>query len=122
MDSTIDIRERLRQDVARGPSRLISIFPVDNADGTLDLIYMLQVGEEVVQHRYVVREDEELESLSDVYKGALNMEREIVDLFGLRFKGVGGGLVLCPESGVVTPLRKPLKQPAPEGRKEGQDA
>jgi NADH:ubiquinone oxidoreductase subunit C len=106
----IDVRDRLRQAESLGPARLISIFPVDNADGTLDIIYMFQMGSEVVQHRYTIREDEELDSLSDLFKGALNMEREMVDLFGLKVKGVEGGLLLCPESGVVKPLRKPLKQ------------
>lgn len=118
----IDVRDQLRSMEGRGPARLISIFPLDNSDGTLDLIYMFQVGEEVIQHRYRVREDEELESLSSLYKGALNMEREIVDLFGLRFKGVEGGLLLCAESGVTKPLRKSIRQAAKgsgEGGKDG---
>ena len=107
---TVDVRERLRMKEGQGTSRLISVFPVDNADGTLDLIYMFQHGTEVAQYRYTIDEHEELESLADLYKGALNMEREIVDLFGLRIKGVEGGLLLCPESGVVNPMRKPSKQ------------
>jgi Ni,Fe-hydrogenase III component G len=114
----IDVRERLRQIDPQAPARLISIFPVDNADGTLDVIYMFQVGGEVVLHRYVVSEDQEIESLSDLFKGALNMEREAVDLFGLRVRGVGGGLLLCPESGVVKPLRKPPR-PSKGEKEEG---
>ncbi len=116
----IDVRDRLRQAEGQGPARPISIFPVDNADSTLDLIYMFQIGPEVVQYRYTVREDEEIESLSGVFRGALGMEREAVDLFGLRFKGVEGGLLLGPESGVVKPLRKPPKQK--EAVKEAGDA
>jgi NADH:ubiquinone oxidoreductase subunit C len=107
---TIDVRERLRAKEGQGTSRLISVFPIDNADGTLDLIYMFQHGTEVAQYRYTIDESQELESLADLFKGALNMEREAVDLFGLRFKGVQGGLLLCPESGVVNPMRKPQKQ------------
>ncbi len=118
----IDVRDWLRK-AGAGGIRLISIFPVDNADGTLELIYMFQQGLEVVQHRYSIKEDEELESLTDLYQGALNMEREMVDMFGLRVKGVEGGLLLCPESGVARPLRKPLKQRAgPQERPEGTDA
>jgi Ni,Fe-hydrogenase III component G len=117
---TTDVRDRLRQAESLATARLIAIFPVDNADGTLDVIYMFQVGTEVVQHRYVIREDEELDSLSDLFKGALNMEREMMDLFGLKVKGVEGGLLLCPESGVIQPLRKPTKQNVE--RKEGGDA
>ena len=118
---TVDVRERLRMKEGQGTSRLISVFPVDNADGTLDLIYMFQHGTEVAQYRYTVNEHEGLESLADLYKGALNMEREAVDLFGLRFKGVEGGLLLCPESGVVNPMRKPPKQQM-QAPKEGGDA
>lgn len=116
----IDVRDRLRQAGGQGPARLISIFPLDNADGTLDVIYMFQSGADVVQHRYTIKEEEELDSLSDLFKGALNMEREMVDLFGIRVKGVEGGLLLCPESGVIKPLRKPPK-PTAEA-KEGEDA
>ncbi len=116
----IDVRDKLRQAESQAPARLISIFPVDNADGTLDLIYVFQIGSEVVQYRYTVNEDEDIESLSDLFKGALNMEREAVDLFGLRIKGVEGGLLLGPESGVVKPLRKPPRQK--EDNKEVEDA
>src|SRR5512137_839870 len=108
----IDIRDRLKRTESLGPARLISIFPLDNSDGTLDIIYMLQVGADVELHRYNIGENEELESLSDLFKGALNMEREMVDLFGIKVKGVEGGLLLCPESGVIRPLRKPLKSKA----------
>jgi NADH:ubiquinone oxidoreductase subunit C len=113
----IDVRDRLKQAEEIGPARLISIFPLDNADGTLDIIYMFQVGADVMQHRYTIEEDEELSSLSDLFKGALNMEREMVDLFGIKVKGVEGGLLLCPESGVVKPLRKP-PMPKTEAKEE----
>jgi hypothetical protein len=49
------------------------------------------------------------------------MERENVDLFGMRFKGVQGGLLIVPGSGVVTPLRKPLK-PKEEARPDEKEA
>ena len=45
------------------------------------------------------------------------MEREIVDMMGLHFKGIEGGLLLTPGKGIVTPLRKPCKPqeaPAPQ--------
>ena len=114
-DSGIDVREKLKKAERYGPSRPISIFPLDNGDGTLDLIYMFQHDEKVVQYRCTIKAEEEVESLTDLYKGALNMERENVDLFGLRVKGVPGGLLLLPDA-PKAPLRKGPKQ---EARSDG---
>lgn len=100
------LRAKLDKADRYGPSRLISIFPMDNSDGTMDLIYMFQHNEEVVQYRYKVNADAELDSISDLYKGAWNMEREAIDMFGIHFKGVPGGLLIMPETGIRTPLRK----------------
>jgi NADH:ubiquinone oxidoreductase subunit C len=118
----IDVRRKLEKAERYGHSHLISIFPIDNADGTLDVIYMFQHNEEVVQYRYTIPADMELESLSDLYRGAWNMEREAVDLFGMRFKGVPPGLFLMPEGGIKAPLRKPIHpktEPKDEEKKEG---
>jgi NADH:ubiquinone oxidoreductase subunit C len=112
VDIKVDLRGRLERGSTR-PSRLISIIPVDNADGTFDLIYMFQGGEGVEQYRYTFPAEEELDTISDLFKGALNMERENTDLFGLRFKGVPGGLLIMPGTGIVAPLRK-----STEGQKE----
>lgn len=109
------MREKLKKAERNGPSRLISVFPLDNGDGTLDLIYIFQHNEEVVQYRYTIKADEEVESITDLYKGALNMERENVDLFDLRVKGVLGGLFLLPDA-PKAPLRKGPKQ---EARSDG---
>ncbi|MGD1060162.1 MAG: NADH-quinone oxidoreductase subunit C [Methanomassiliicoccales archaeon] len=120
--ATIDVREKLKKAERYGPSRLISIFPLDNADGTLDLIYVFQHNEEVVQYRYTVPAEGEIESLTDLYKGALNMEREQVDLFGMNFKGIQPGLFLT-EGSPKRPLRKPLRpseaaKPPEEAKKD----
>jgi len=116
----IDVRQRLAKADRYGPSRLISIFPVDNADGTFDLIYAFQHSEqEVVLHRYTIPASAEIESLTDLYLGALNMEREAVDLFGVRIKGAQPGLFLT-EGSPKTPMLKPSKPKEPEvaGTKE----
>ncbi len=106
-DPNVDLRAKLMKADRSGPSRLICIFPLDNADGTLDMIYMFQRKDEVIQYRYKVKEGAELDSISDLYKGAWNMEREAIDMFGIRFKGVPGGLFLMPETGIKAPLLKP---------------
>jgi len=106
-DPIADLKAKLIKADRFGPSRLISIFPLDNADGTIDIIYMFQQKDDVVQYRYKVKELVELDSISDLYKGAWNMEREAIDMFGIRFKGVPGGIFIMPEAGIKTPLLKP---------------
>ena len=70
----------------------------------------------------------ELESVANTfeyYAGAVNMEREIVDMMGLHFKGIVGGMLLEPGKGIVTPLRKPPKPsaaPAPAAAREAAPA
>ena len=96
--------------------RLITIVANDNADGTFELIYAFQYNNQYTEVRYNVKTDDELDSLSSHFAAAVNMEREIVDMMGLHFKGIEGGLLLTPEKGIVTPLRKSVKsQEAPTG-------
>ena len=93
--------------------RLITIIANDNADGTFELIYAFHYNNQYTEVRYTVKEADELDSLSSHFAAAVNMEREIVDMMGLHFKGIEGGLLLTPGKGIVTPMRKPLKSPEP---------
>ncbi len=107
-----DIRTKVDRMTFKFPKpRLISIFAIDNADGTFELIYAFHYNNQYTEVRYPVKLEDELDSLSSHYAGAVNMEREIVDMMGLHFKGIEGGLLLTPGKGIVTPLRKPLKPP-----------
>jgi NADH:ubiquinone oxidoreductase subunit C len=89
--------------------RLITIIPIDNADGTFELIYAFHYNNQYTEVRYTVKEEDELDSLSSYYSGATNMEREMVDMMGLHIKGMEPGLLLTPGKGIVTPLKKPRK-------------
>ena len=89
--------------------RLITIIPIDNADGTFELIYAFHYNNQYTEVRYTVKEEDELDSLSSHYAAAVNMERETVDMMGLHIKGMEPGLLLTPGKGIVTPLRKPRK-------------
>jgi len=105
--------------------RLITIIPIDNADGTCELIYAFHYNNQYNEVRFTVKEDDELESLASYYAGAVNMERETVDMMGLHFKGIEGGMLLEPGKGIVTPLRKPPKPaaaPAPAAASEAAPA
>jgi NADH:ubiquinone oxidoreductase subunit C len=107
-----DIKSRIDRMVLKSPKpRLITIIAVDNADGTFELIYAFHYNNQYTDVRFTVKAEDELESLSSYYAAAVNMEREIVDMMGLHFKGIEGGMLLMPEKGIVNPLRKPLKPP-----------
>jgi NADH:ubiquinone oxidoreductase subunit C len=111
-----DIHGRIDEMTRNGPKpRLISIFAADRRDGTFDLIYAFHDGDEVHDIRYIVKADEEQPSLSDQYIGAICMEREVVDMFGLQFKGIVGGFLLDPEKSPRMPLRLPPKEVAKNG-------
>jgi NADH:ubiquinone oxidoreductase subunit C len=105
-----DIKAKIDRMTFKFPKpRLITIIPIDNADGTFELIYAFHYNNQYTEVRYTVKEEDELDSLSSYYSAAINMEREIVDMMGLRFKGIEPGLLLDPGKGIVTPLRKPRK-------------
>ncbi len=89
-----------------GYTRLVTIVAADEGDGKMELIYVLDRDGEIMTVRSSCRWDDELESLSSVFKGAENMEREIIDILGARFEGIKGGLFLEMKGGVITPLRK----------------
>ena len=105
-----DIKSKIDRMMLKFPKpRLITILANDNADGTFELIYGFHYNNLYTDVRFTVQADDELDSLSSYYAGAINMEREIVDMMGLHFKGIEGGVLLTPGKGIVTPLRKPLK-------------
>jgi NADH:ubiquinone oxidoreductase subunit C len=89
-----------------GNARLVTIVAADEGTGVMELIYILDRNGELLTIRSRCRWEDELESLSLVFKGAENMEREIIDLLGARFEGIKGGLFLERNSGIVTPLKK----------------
>jgi NADH:ubiquinone oxidoreductase subunit C len=100
-DAIAEIREMIEE----SELRLVTIVAAEDADGMMELIYVLDRGGELRTVRSRSRMDEELESLSPVLLGAENMEREIIDLLGARFEGVRGGLFLMPGS-MKAPLRR----------------
>lgn len=92
-------------------ARLVAVIAQDNGDGTLQLIYLFDSGGKLTDRRYTILPDWEVDSVSDVYSGAVNMERESVDLLGVKFKGITPGLLLVPGKSEVTPLRKGALEP-----------
>jgi NADH:ubiquinone oxidoreductase subunit C len=85
--------------------RLATIIATDKGAGTMELIYVLDHDGEIWTVRSEFLQDDELASLSSVFLGAENMEREIIDLLGIKFEGIKG-LFLEPGPGIMAPLRK----------------
>jgi len=106
--SVREAAERRKRDGAR----LITIVGRDAGEGMLELTYVYDWEGGMEHDRFAVPFEREVDSIADIYAGALNMEREVVDLLGARFKGVQPGLLLVPGKSREAPLRLP---PAEEG-------
>ncbi len=87
-------------------ARFITLVIQDKGDGTFELIYVFYLENGIVEKRFIIRPDWELESISNLWAGALLMEREAIDLFGIKIKGVQGGILLVPGKSPTAPLRK----------------
>ncbi|MBI0584567.1 MAG: NADH-quinone oxidoreductase subunit C [Methanomassiliicoccus sp.] len=112
-DAYHGVRERVREHTDAG-ARMITIAAREEDDGRFELIYLFDRDGRMVNFRFHILPDWEVDSVADIYRGALNMEREAVDLFGLKFKGVRPGLFLEEGKSPVAPLRKKR-----DGKKEG---
>lgn len=108
-----EVRERVRGMVSSG-ARMISIIARENDDGSIEIIYLFDRSGEMIDFRVQILPEWEMDSVADIYIGALSMEREVVDLFGLRFRGVQPGLFLEQGRSPLAPLRKKRDQ-----KKEG---
>ncbi len=99
------VRVKVHEMIASG-ARMGGIIARENDDGTIELIYLFDRAGQMVNFRFVILPEWEVDSVVDIFKGALNLEREVVDLFGLHFKGVQPGLLLVLGMSNVAPLRK----------------
>lgn len=87
-------------------ARLAAIVAEENGDG-MRLTYIYDLNGKLRDYQYFLLPHEQINSISDIYTGALNIEREIVDLFGLEINGAPPELLLVEES-KHAPLRKNL--------------
>ena len=60
-------------------------------EGKIEVVYVWystgEGGSEVVVHAFVDRENPEIDSLTPIWPGADFQEREVYDMFGVRFRG-----------------------------------
>jgi Ni,Fe-hydrogenase III component G len=97
-------------------ARLIAIIAQENENGTIDLHYTFDQKDAIVDIPLTILPEWEMDSVADIYAGAMNMERENIDLFGLRFKGQVPGLLLDAGKSMVSPLRKKQVEELKKGR------
>jgi len=112
------VRARTQEMVADG-ARMITIVARENDDGTFELIYSFDRGGRMEAFRFTILPEWEVDSVADIFQGAMNMEREVVDLFGLSIKGVRTGLLLQLGKSPDAPLRRKKAAPDKEGERDG---
>jgi hypothetical protein len=104
-DAFHDVRSRFKSFLDAG-DRFIGLVVRESEGGMLELIYVFDKGGKVADFRFSVLPDWEIDSVADLYPGAMTAEREAVDLFGVKFKGVRPGLFLVEGKSPPEPLRK----------------
>jgi hypothetical protein len=112
-DAYRSVRARTEEMKAAG-ARMITIVAKENDEGAIDLIYLFDLGGRFADFHFTILPEWEVDSVVDILPAARNMEREVVDLFGLHFKGVSPGLLLEPGKGVVAPLRRKKEEKGKE--------
>ena len=98
--------------------RLMTLIAFEGQTGEFELRYLFDASGKILQDTIMIMPEWEVESISDVYKAGLNMEREVIDLFGLKFKGVLPGLLMDKDKGIIAPLRKRVSD-IKEDKKDG---
>jgi NADH:ubiquinone oxidoreductase subunit C len=81
----IEKKDILDQSVRMG-ERLIAISCIDNKDH-FEFFYHFEGKKDVESLHFKMGRDEGVPSISEAFPGALLFEREIHDLFGIRFEG-----------------------------------
>lgn len=108
-NACLEVRKRTKEMVEAG-ARMIAIVALEREDGSIELIYSFDRQPGIVDFRFQILPEWEVDSVADIFTGALTLEREVVDLFGLKYKGVPPGLFLEAGKSPVAPLRR---RPAP---------
>lgn len=102
--------EQVRGFAAKG-ARFVVMVCQDLGEGfSIDYYFNMSPGVDVKILRVTVSEEEEIPSISDIYRCAILNENEFQEFFGVRFSGIAidykGNMFLAGDS-PVTPMRKP---------------
>jgi len=90
---------------------LKEIIAADKSEGLTELIYHLYSPEDDEELLFCITVNGEAETISDLFKSAIADEREIYDLFGVKFSGHENlKRLYMPEDWAGFPLRKDYVQ------------
>lgn len=86
---TVDIKAlyRIMLERLRSGYRLVQICAT-SVDGGAELIYSVALGYKLENYKIFVEEDEEINSISDVFPSAALFENEISELFGVKIGSI----------------------------------
>ncbi len=101
--------------------RFLSFITAVHFKDHFEIVYVLRniPEKDIIFLKTKVKENEDIETLCDIYSGANWMEREIYDMFGIRFKNHPDlRRILLPEDYEGHPLRKdfPINSPYKQWR------
>ena len=102
------VRERVHQLLDQG-YRYVTMTCCTNPDNTFDIFYSFDLEGKMVTLKITLGEDEQLQSISDIYLAAAFAENEIDELFGVRINGKAidyGGHFLLSEGAPESPFGK----------------
>ncbi len=91
--------------------RFITATSVDNGDGTVDVLYHFDKDLEMKHLRITVNKQEEIPSISGIYFGAVLVENEMKELFGLNIKNIVidyGGHMLLSDDELEAPMARQI--------------
>lgn len=86
---TVDIRVlyRIMLERLRSGYRLVQICAT-SVEGGAELIYSVALGYKLENYKIFVEEDEEINSISDIFPSAALFENEISELFGVKIDSI----------------------------------
>lgn len=86
---TVDIKTlyRIMLEHLRSGYRLVQICAT-SVDGGAELIYSVALGYKLENYKVFVEEDEEINSISDIFPSAALFENEIAELFGVKIDSI----------------------------------
>jgi NADH:ubiquinone oxidoreductase subunit C len=100
------------QDKVYNNYRFVTITCADNGNGTNDLIYHFDKNLELISAKVIVESGEEVQSISKIYFGAILVENEVKELFGINIKDIEidfGGHMLLSDDDLKNPMSKQIR-------------
>ncbi len=99
------------QDMLHNGYRFITGTCVDNGDGTKDILYHFDKALAMKHCRITVGQGEEVPSISGIFFGAVLLENEIKELFGVNITNIAidyNGRMLLNDDEIVSPMSRQI--------------